>query len=148
MRDKYSVYFLSLLKTRNIKSIEVLNFYEVHDEDRCYICFYDNELNAHAGKPKVKKCWVFVSNDYCRTSFRLETNKTSSSIRFQWNWKKLGDCNFSIDKIDNGKIDPFLSSIFTQLLLIADNGNDIYLNNSIFISKNSSYEHSIQADLF
>ncbi len=145
MRDKYSVYFLSLLKMRDIKSIEIINFYEVYDEDGCHICFDDKELKAYARHPIVKKCWVFVSNGFYRTSFR--PGLKDMSIRFQWNWKKLGQCIFSIDTTNNGKIDPFLSSIFTQMLLYADNGNDIYLNNEIFIRKNSSYEHVIQADL-
>ena len=70
MRDKYSVYFLSLLKMRDIKSIEIINFYEVYDEDGCHICFDDKELKAYARHPIVKKCWVFVSNGFYRTSFR------------------------------------------------------------------------------
>ena len=69
------------------------------------------------------------------------------SCPFEYNWQEWGDFYVDFDMVKDGPLTKFLESIFMQILLAVNKGNNIFLDTDCIMKKNTSYEHLMNIDM-
>ena len=96
-----------------------------------------------------KVCIIGI--DYEWTSFYINVSEDETihyrSYPFEYNWQKWGTFYVDFDTVKDGPLTKFLESVFMQILLAVDRGNNIFLGVERIMKKNTSYEHLMNIDM-
>lgn len=76
-----------------------------------------------------------------------ESSPSRRSHPFQHSWTKWGSFEFDVNELKSEPICSFLENVFLQILHEVDNGQNVFIGNTLFIKKNTAYEHLANADL-
>ena len=122
------------------------NFYEVTDNDgETYRIWFEEDLNPNM--KYIKKTIIGLSrynSDSCYINW-ININ-VENSIAFSYSWKTIGKFTVSFEDLLKDSFDDFMKSIYVQLLLYIDKGNDIYVSSDLLFKKNSTYEILMETD--
>ena len=146
-------YFIDLLKSRSEFSdcnprykLVFKNFWT--DKHGCRIWTPADIVNDMETKKTVivGLAWeAAIFTDYITASSEQVPVRRSHS--FEYSWREWGTFDIYLDDIKDGPLTKFLESIFMQMLLLSDQGYNIFLNNSILLEKNTSYNHLMNIDM-
>lgn len=76
-----------------------------------------------------------------------QSSPIARSKAFDYNWEDYGEFRVSFTMVKYGPWLKCLDSVFTQMLMLVDQGFNIFLGTCPLIKKNTSYEHLMNIDI-
>ena len=135
------------------------NFYITYDKNKkLHRIWTNDDLNDIEVEPSMnllKRTIVGLSiyDDGWMTNW-IGTNQ-KRAIYFSYPWKEIGKFHTLIDNVLNAKFNQFIDSLYDQLIMHINSGEDIVLSSCSYLTslsklifkKNSTYEVLTETDL-
>ena len=151
IKSKYLVSrFLTLFKYVNPEDIEFRfkNFYTYTEKDTKieHFCWFEEDIKPDINY--IKSAIIGISLKYDNLIHYVQFSNLRS-LRFNYAWNKIGTFAIPLNNLLNDSFDQFAKSIYTQLLMHVNNGEDIYVGSfgNLLFSKNTAYQILIETEL-
>lgn len=140
--EDHSTYFAGLLRSFGYKFFVFKNIWVAKPKK-----YFFTEEDLKGIHEETTKCMIAgLSSEYGDPAF-LTSSKEGLSIPFQYEWTSPGTYKIPIEDLSKDCYRDMLNTMFIQMLMKMENGEDIKLCHRVILKKGMAINTLIDADL-